>query len=614
MKKRQTESEISNINPLQMEGLPPETRTDSFDIVNKIFESENSPADPAVNDDFEFFIPIHGFIRFSREELAVINHPAFQRLGEIYQLGQSYLVYRGATHRRLEHVLGTVHVAQEMMNAVEQTYSCRLRAGTADSDSNCTLGKPFSICERAFIRLAALLHDIGHLSCGHTLEDELGLLDKHDDPPRINLVLDRPDWPAGAKRTLRQIVDDEYKKFLDGALVSASRIAVAIICKHEKLSAKQPGSLRVSVCRDVVGNTICADILDYLHRDWWHIGKPRYFDKRLFQYMEIREQPAEGAKFVISLGDSERIKTDAISLIIDLLESRYQLAEAVLFHRTKCSASAMLERAVQEIYEKAIASGTKPEDWKKNTELGLLDCSDASVFDYLLEQAKAYKADAAITIIRDLQGRRIFRQAFTFRYGSSPIKGNRLQRLYTFDKKDVDRNETRAPSQRRLSLVRMLEEDFLLPSGSVAVYCPSKSMNAKIAEVNLHVDNDIAPFNAWASSDKTLGSGHIEAQTARFQRLWRVHVCVSREIWDAFSIAERDLFRQMTEGLALCLTKRQQIGLARELAQKALKLESGRFVKYEFQEAARRTGLEQYPSTAPRLSNFLKIKDNGGKT
>src|SRR5437588_6637303 len=66
----------------------------------------------------EFFLPVTGFVWVYPEELKVINHPAFQRLGRINQLGQSYIVFRGATHKRMEHVLGVVHIVQRMIAAV----------------------------------------------------------------------------------------------------------------------------------------------------------------------------------------------------------------------------------------------------------------------------------------------------------------------------------------------------------------------------------------------------------------------------------------------------------------------------------------------------------------
>ncbi len=116
----------------------------------------------------EFFIPVSEFVCLFPEEVKIVNHPAFQRLGRIYQLGQTHLVYRGATHKRLEHALGALHIVQRMIEAVRHNSDkAVLRAGAA--------GAPLSKSEERFTRLGALRHDIGHIAAGHTIEDELGL-------------------------------------------------------------------------------------------------------------------------------------------------------------------------------------------------------------------------------------------------------------------------------------------------------------------------------------------------------------------------------------------------------------------------------------------------------
>ena len=102
----------------------------------------------------------------------------------------------------------------------------------------------------------------------------------------------------------------------------------------------------------MIGNTILvADLLDYIYRDWYHIGQSlRPFDERLLQYMEVRTARGSSDRFVISTGKRPKIRTDAISAILEVLESRYQLAESVLFHRTKAGVVAMLDRALYELW------------------------------------------------------------------------------------------------------------------------------------------------------------------------------------------------------------------------------------------------------------------------
>lgn len=60
--------------------------------------------------------PVHGFIRYSRNERKVIDHSVFQRLRNVRQLAMEYLVYPGATHTRFEHSLGVMDMASRVFD------------------------------------------------------------------------------------------------------------------------------------------------------------------------------------------------------------------------------------------------------------------------------------------------------------------------------------------------------------------------------------------------------------------------------------------------------------------------------------------------------------------
>ena len=97
--------------------------------------------------------PVYGFIRFPEPELiTVIDHPLFQRLRNIKQMGLAQLVYPGAVHTRLAHSLGACHL---MGKALDELKTKNI---IPDKDE----------CVAA--RLAALLHDIGHGPFSHSLE------------------------------------------------------------------------------------------------------------------------------------------------------------------------------------------------------------------------------------------------------------------------------------------------------------------------------------------------------------------------------------------------------------------------------------------------------------
>jgi hypothetical protein len=97
--------------------------------------------------------PVYGFLRFPEPEvIRVIDHPWFQRLRNIKQMGMAHLVYPGAVHTRLHHSLGACHL---MGKALDELKAKNI---VADKD------------EYIAARLATLLHDIGHGPFSHSLE------------------------------------------------------------------------------------------------------------------------------------------------------------------------------------------------------------------------------------------------------------------------------------------------------------------------------------------------------------------------------------------------------------------------------------------------------------
>lgn len=107
--------------------------------------------------------PIHGSISLSRTEVNVIETSTFQRLRNLKQLGLADFVFPGATHSRFAHSLGVLHIVSRMLNAVE----------TNHRRSNGRARRIFTDREKQKIRLAALLHDIGHLPLSHAMEQPI---------------------------------------------------------------------------------------------------------------------------------------------------------------------------------------------------------------------------------------------------------------------------------------------------------------------------------------------------------------------------------------------------------------------------------------------------------
>jgi HD superfamily phosphohydrolase len=102
--------------------------------------------------------PIHGFIKADELETALINSRPIQRLRWIRQLGMAYLVFPGAEHSRFSHVLGAMHLAGLVYDAIAAAGAGPLDPGLESRD-------------RRLVRAAALLHDVGHPPFSHSAEE-----------------------------------------------------------------------------------------------------------------------------------------------------------------------------------------------------------------------------------------------------------------------------------------------------------------------------------------------------------------------------------------------------------------------------------------------------------
>ena len=531
----------------------------------------------------EIFLPIHGLVRLSPRELRVIDHPAFQRLCEIHQLGQTLLVFRGARHARGEHGIGSVAAVTLMAHALKRNGATDLPLPSRNWKKSTALnGHEFT-----FLRLGALLHDIGHLPAGHTLEDELGLLPPHDEQRRLKIVFDQREWHGRLYDSLAERVNFLYRKdaaalaLIDdqrGTRLTAREITIRLMAKDGEKTALRPREeqaaaspytmFRIGVLRDLIGNTLCADLIDYLHRDWWHIGKVRSLDLRLLDYLEVRTRVPSATKprehnLVVNLGNPEKPRLDAVTAIIDLLESRYQLAEIALFHRTKLIAAAMLERVIAE-YEDSFVD---PEDTLEGAasrsnaaptllsagqspierlERILLTCTDEEAYIALanLLEVRAVEVSSPQTRIRlraaaDLARRlRVRHLHKEFDVQWNPPSSDWVKERYSADASLPSSQlaeASRTASRNRLLTCRALERDFQLAPCSVAMYCPPAKMNSKIAAVNVLWNGVSRPLH---EVDQAVARGHLKSQVERFESMWRV----------TFSIDRRTRFGLKTRG------------------------------------------------------------------
>lgn len=141
--------------------------------------------------------PIYGFIRLPSERVfLLIEHPYFQRLRRIRQLGMTHLVYPGALHTRFHHALGAMHLMGEAVEVLRSK------------------GHLITPEEAEAVTIAILLHDIGHGPFSHALEDSIVPGIRHEE--LSSLFMDRlnRDFDGSLQLALTIFRDQYPKRFL----------------------------------------------------------------------------------------------------------------------------------------------------------------------------------------------------------------------------------------------------------------------------------------------------------------------------------------------------------------------------------------------------------------
>lgn len=238
--------------------------------------------------------PLWSNIRIDAEALGVLDSQPFQRLRYVRQLGHAFLVYPGATHTRFEHALGTYHLAGRAISL--------LRDGSQLED--------ISGEEILLVRLAALLHDIGHYPFSHALE-EAGL-PSHEDLAREHL--DHPELRAALEST--DVTDP------------GNRIAQLIVGKSG------------SPLQGLISGSLDLDKIEYLTRDAWMCGVPYGavdVDRLLHSITLVRQEDGRPA-----IGVHEK----GLSALESLLFAKYQMYRNVYWHHAVRGATVMFKRVV----------------------------------------------------------------------------------------------------------------------------------------------------------------------------------------------------------------------------------------------------------------------------
>jgi len=141
--------------------------------------------------------PVHGFITIPSElHYDVIQHPFFQRLNRVRQLGLIYMVYPGAVHTRFQHSLGAMHLMNEAINQLRQK------------------GNDITADEADAALAAILLHDIGHAPFSHALENTIAENISHEEISLLMMQVINRDMNGKLDMALEIFRNDYHKHFL----------------------------------------------------------------------------------------------------------------------------------------------------------------------------------------------------------------------------------------------------------------------------------------------------------------------------------------------------------------------------------------------------------------
>lgn len=233
---------------------------------------------------------------------AVVDTPEFQRLRRVKQLGFAHLVYPGAVHNRFLHALGVYHLTGRAIDTLE-------RKGDLDLLSN---------EERAAIpevKLAALLHDVGHYAFSHAMEE----LEPEAIPGHHEDLADRFLRSPGIRSALEAC-----------GPVAATRIG-------ELIRGRSTHPLQ-----GLVSGSLDLDKIDYLRRDSLFCGVP-YGSVDVDRLLDSLTLARESEAAPLEVGVTEK----GISALESLLFAKYQMFRNVYWQHAVRSATVTFRRLVE---------------------------------------------------------------------------------------------------------------------------------------------------------------------------------------------------------------------------------------------------------------------------
>lgn len=300
-----------------------------------------------------FTDPVWGTIELLPCETLILDSPLVQRLRGVRQLGMAHHVYPGGGHDRLEHSRGVVEAADRIMAALAKNAEYRRLYGEADQSV-----PPPSELDKTSIRLAALLHDIGHGPFSHATEPLIEA--KYStEISNVNTVL-RAEFDGATTISTSEtlaalmILSEPLKMvFEHPAFDCGKKDELPLAIASRTLGSRS--YLTAGYLSGVISGPLDADKLDYMSRDSHHAGLPLGLDiSRLISKLEVvtvtpdnafnpeLRSRAQGApsKRVYDLG----ISSAGLGAYEQMIIARVMLYDRIYYHHKVKSAEAMVRK------------------------------------------------------------------------------------------------------------------------------------------------------------------------------------------------------------------------------------------------------------------------------
>jgi len=301
----------------------------------------------------EIMDAIHGYIPFTNVEKEVIDTEPFQRLHRLRQLGMGFYVYPSATHSRFSHSVGAMHLAGLVGDRL-------LGLGLIDQDS------------QQILRLAAMLHDLGHgpfsHSSEHVFEQVTGLT--HED------------------MSIRLITESVVGDTLESLGYDKKALA-------EFAVGRKPYRSEQRYLTKIIAGQVDVDKMDFLNRDSYFTGVPygRVDHRRLIEGFSVKS-------------DTVVININALYALEQFIIARYEMFRAVYYHRAVRAAEIMFDNILKHAAE----------DLGIHRDMGIEDflkLDDGSVWTGLISLAKTEKLDRnAANLFKMLNRRELLKSCF----------------------------------------------------------------------------------------------------------------------------------------------------------------------------------------------------------